>query len=276
MHRYSIITTCKGRLNDLRQSLPQFLKQDGAEVIVVDYDCPDGTGEFVRSNFPSTKVVSLKNKPLFNISHAKNIGAQQASADVLIFLDADIVVSDDFLLSLNFPYDKGCYGTFRSHFGDSLRGSCVVRREHFEEVDGYDELLSGYEGEDLDLYMRLRTAGVTFIILNDDRIKNVIEQSECERLRFRPQSDIKKQFLRGQLYQLAKEMVLNTLRINKLELDLRKNILHQVDLQIDSLFNGQETFKLTINFPDRYKRGLLKDWEFSTAVTVNARRKSLL
>lgn len=42
----SIITTCKGRLEHLRQTLPKMLAQQYSsrfEVIVVDYDCPDET-----------------------------------------------------------------------------------------------------------------------------------------------------------------------------------------------------------------------------------------
>lgn len=272
MYRYSIITTCKGRLNDLRQSLPQFLRQDDTEVIVVDYDCPDGTKEFVRSHFPSARVIAVENQPMFNLSHARNIGAQLATADVLIFFDADIIIADVFSAELNFQFNEPLYGTFKSSHGNSLRGSCVVRREDFELVEGYDELLSGYEGEDLDLYMRLRCAGIRMVVLNDNRIMNVFEQSDSERFRYRPQSDVRKQFLRGQLYQLAKEAVLNILKVHVLDLGFRKSILHQVDVQLDPLFHGQKDFKLNINFPDKYKRGLLQDWEFSTVVTVNARR----
>jgi hypothetical protein len=42
--KFSIVTTWKGRLRDLQQSLPTFVSQAAAEVVVVDYDCPEGTG----------------------------------------------------------------------------------------------------------------------------------------------------------------------------------------------------------------------------------------
>ena len=271
MPRYSVITTCKGRLADLRRSLPQFLKQDDAEVIVVDYDCPDGTAEFARTAYGSVKLVSVRNQPLFNASHARNLGAAHASADLLVFLDADVVVADDFLQSLRFPAGMKTYGIFRREEGNSLRGSCVVRREDFEEIEGYDELLTGYEGEDLDLYMRLRNAGAVAVVLGTERIVEVIDQNDDERFRFRP-GNVQKQFLRGQLYQLAKETMLGALRAKKLSLETRKNILEKIDMQVESLFEGEKDFELTINFPDRYRRGLLKRWEFSTAVTVRARR----
>ena len=42
--KFSIVTTCKGRLGNLKQSLPTFVAEAAAEVVVVDYDCPEGTG----------------------------------------------------------------------------------------------------------------------------------------------------------------------------------------------------------------------------------------
>ncbi len=56
MPRFSIVTTCKGRLEHLRQSLPIFSRR-AAEVVVVDYDCPQKTRDFVASDFPGGKVV---------------------------------------------------------------------------------------------------------------------------------------------------------------------------------------------------------------------------
>lgn len=50
--------------------------------------------------------------------------------------------------------------------------------------------------------------------------------------------------------------------------------MEQVDRQIDAVFTGEKDFELTINLPDRYKRGMLSQWEFSTAVTVRARKKA--
>jgi hypothetical protein len=49
----SLITTCKGRLAHLKETLPAFLAQGaGCEVIVVDYDCPEGAATWVNANHP--------------------------------------------------------------------------------------------------------------------------------------------------------------------------------------------------------------------------------
>jgi glycosyltransferase involved in cell wall biosynthesis len=276
--KYSIITTCKGRLKDLRCSLPQFVKQKQAEVIVVDYDCPEHTEEYVRKECPSVRVTSVRGQPKFNSSHARNIGAQIARGRIFAFLDADVIIADDFLQSIIFTTDKMTYATFDFKDGmtpNTLRGSCLIRREDFFAVDGYDELLSGYEGEDLDMYMRLRNLGASPSLVTTNKIIRVIEQNREERLRYRPPHDIRLQFLRGQLYQLAKEMILKTQGTTVVDVNCRNRILDQVDAQLAELYAGTKEFNLTIGFPDKYRRGLLNDWEFSTAVTVRARHRSL-
>ena len=50
--QFSIITTCKGRLDHLKQTLPAMLAQADAEVIVVDFSCPQDTAGYVERNLP--------------------------------------------------------------------------------------------------------------------------------------------------------------------------------------------------------------------------------
>ena len=76
MPRLSIVTTCKGRLHHLRESLPTFLAQPDCETIVVDFDCPDRTAEVVAREFPAARLVALKDEPHFDIDRARNAGAK--------------------------------------------------------------------------------------------------------------------------------------------------------------------------------------------------------
>lgn len=273
MARYSIITTCKGRLSNLKLSLPQFAKQSEAEVVVVDYDCPEGTQAFVEANHPSVLVEKVTGRPKFNLPEARNIGANRASGDILVFIDADIVVGDDFLSRLNFPQSDMVYGVFARSGTNSLSGSCVIRREDFVAIDGYDDLLSGYGGEDLDIYMRLRNLGARRVELDASEIREVIEQNHDDRIKYR-ESGLQRDFLRGQLYQLAKETVLRTQYRTVIGLNFRKQIMAAVDSQIDDLFTGKSDFTLQLNLKDRYRRGFLGDWEFSTKVEVRAVKRS--
>jgi glycosyltransferase involved in cell wall biosynthesis len=134
--KFSIVTTCKGRLGDLRQSLPTFLAQNGGEVIVVDYDCPDGTRTYVAEHYPEVRIVAVDNKPIFNVSHARNVGAAQALGKFLVFLDADMLIGANFLDYLTTHMEDGSFGTFGSGVVNSARGSCAVDRALLEEIWG--------------------------------------------------------------------------------------------------------------------------------------------
>ena len=60
--KYSIVTTCMGRLDHLKESLPAMLAQPDSEVIVVDYSCPQGTGDYVAKHFPAARVVRVEGR----------------------------------------------------------------------------------------------------------------------------------------------------------------------------------------------------------------------
>jgi len=269
---YSIVTTCKGRLDDLKRSLPRFMAQQDAEVIVVDYDCPQHCGEWAEREFPDVKVARVTDRPQFNLPDARNCGAKIAGGSVLVFLDADIMVDENFLANTIFPTSEKRYGTFGMKKGNSLRGSCMVRRADFEALGGYDELLSGYMGEDLDFYRRLKILGARRSPLDPDAVEEVVEQTAEEREKFRS-PNIRKQFLCGQLYQMAKEAVMRMEGMARVELGMRQSLMAEVERQIDAVFSGEGNFEIRLEFPDRYKRDLLKNWEFSTEIRVRAKRR---
>ena len=269
--KYSIITTCKGRLHNLARTLHEFLKQGQTEVIVVDYDCPDGTSEYVARNYPLARLVSVTDQPKFNTSHARNLGAAQARGEFLVFLDADVVIADNFVAEIDRQISGQSFALFSPQVGNSLRGCCVVSRQFFAAIGGYDELLSGYEGEDLELYVRLRLLGAQQVFLDPRIVLEVIEQNTEERERFRA-PDLKLQFLRGQLYSSAKEMLMSVQGSAVVDIALRKKLLAEVDRSLPSLYTGESGFLLELNLPDKYKRGFLKEWEFSRSVSVKARR----
>jgi hypothetical protein len=270
--KYSIITTCKGRLDNLKRTLPEFLKQENTEVVVVDYDCPDGTSDYVNRVYPAARVVAVDNKPRFNAANARNIGAAQARGDFLIFLDADVVIAENFIQHIDKLIKNHSFALFGPPAQNSLRGSCVVWRKDFENIGGYDELLGGYEGEDLELYARLRLVGAMQIMLEATIVLEVIEQSVEERERYRA-PDLKMQFLRGQLYMLVKEMTMNALGTPVLNVALREQMLERINHNLGALYTGEKEFSLEVNLPDKYKRGFLQDWEFSRSVSIKARRK---
>ena len=270
--KFSIVTTCKGRLDNLKQTLPTFLAQTGAEVVVVDYDCPDGTGRYIAEHYPQVRVLSVRDKPKFNSSHARNLGASEATGDYLVFLDADMMIGPGFVEFLAQNMKGRSFGTFGLGVANSARGGCVVERALFNAIGGYDEILEGYGGEDLDLYTRLRFLHARHVDLPSEYIANVIEQDQATREKFRG-PNLRKQFLRGMAYQLAKETIMRVTDDPKLKEELRRNLYGAVDRQIDPAFTGESDLVLRLKIPDTMRRGYLADWEFSRTMVVRVRRK---
>lgn len=156
----SIITTCKGRLDHLKQSLPRMAAQPGTETIVVDYGCPDGTGDWVAQHYPQVCLVRVRNVEGFNASHARNIGARAATAPWLGFFDADILLADRFSASVLPALRNGNY--YRaSPVTLQTWGSVICHRDDFFRINGYDEAYSGWGGEDDDLLAMLALHRIT-------------------------------------------------------------------------------------------------------------------
>lgn len=155
----SFITTCKGRLQHLMQTLPAMAAQPGTETIVVDYDCPDGSADWVAANFPAVRVVRAAQQPIFNAARARNLGAAAAKAPWFCFVDADTLLHPDFAASVLAVATPGVYYQC-VHGRNELIGTIVLPQAAFARVQGYDEVMEGWGGEDRDLYFRLQHAGL--------------------------------------------------------------------------------------------------------------------
>jgi hypothetical protein len=183
--RYSIVVTCKGRLRYLLQSLPRFLAQPATEVVVVDYNCPENTAATVNERHPEAVVVRVPDVAEFHLADARNIGARAATGDVLIFLDADIVIPADFVTRIDTRIRDDVF--FRFPLSEEIRGrsgSCIVWKRHFEQVEGYDDLIRGYGGDDLDLYYRLSRIGLEELPLDEGYIESIVPHDPDTRTTF--------------------------------------------------------------------------------------------
>ncbi len=159
----AIITICKGRLDHLKQTLPLMLDQAADELVVVDYGCPQGTGDWVEKNHPQCKVVRVTDDQNFSASRARNIGAAATTAKWLCCLDADILVRPGWLDWLR-PrlHNENTY--FRANKLNSSRllesyGMACVSHSAFDSIGGYDEAFRGWGVEDDDFFIRLKSGG---------------------------------------------------------------------------------------------------------------------
>lgn len=161
----AFVTTCKGRLHHIKETLPLLAAQDPAEIVVVDYGCPDRVGDWVRDNFPQVKVLRVDDDPGFSAPRARNQGARHARSPWLCLIDGDIKVHGQWTewmaanLAETHFYRAGLVNGQRDR---ETYGSVICPRAAFESIGGYDEAFRGWGGEDDDLYTRLGSmAGLT-------------------------------------------------------------------------------------------------------------------
>ena len=101
LNKITFITTCKGRLEHVKQTMPRIMALGEVNVVFVDYSCPQKSGDWVKSNFPSVKVINVIDDKGFCLPRARNIGALHASTPWIFFIDADILVELDLGLWLS-------------------------------------------------------------------------------------------------------------------------------------------------------------------------------
>lgn len=163
MSRIAFVTTCKNRLHHLQQTLPLWVAEAPDEIVVVDYGCPQGTGDWVEANWPQVKVLRVNDDPGFRLPRARNLGAAAVDADWICFIDADIQVKHGWLAWMRGHLEQGCF--YRAAKVGRVRnaetwGTVIAPNEVVRAIGGYDELFTDWGGEDNDLYDRLKLAGV--------------------------------------------------------------------------------------------------------------------
>ena len=141
------------------------------EIIVVDNDSGDETASVARNR--RAKVVR---EPVRNIARARNTGARHARGDLLVFVDADVIVPRMLLHQIHVAMsDPACVGggvdvdcrprrplvraylrawRLLGRLTAMVQGATqFCRKETFDRVGGYDE--GAWIGEDVAFYWRL-------------------------------------------------------------------------------------------------------------------------
>ncbi len=171
--------------------LPRLLKSINAqrypcEVIVADAESEDATRMIARA-FGCEVVNARRGKP----AYARNAGALAASGDLLLFLDADVILTKNFLrdnvyeflrrrldvaggylkstgrgffdfLAIDFFANLWLY--FSQYTSPDVFGACIfAHKRAFHLVGGFDETITF--GEDLDFVKRVHKRGARFRML---------------------------------------------------------------------------------------------------------------
>jgi len=155
----------------------------------------------IASDEPPDEIVVVDSPGEANAATARNLGAERATGDILLFVDADVEVQPDALSRVrrafdddpglaalfgsydDTPSDPGVTSAFRNllhyHVHQGAAGPATtfwtglgaVRREAFEHVGGFDQSIEFME--DVDLGMRLSEAGRSIVLDPDVQGKHL-------------------------------------------------------------------------------------------------------
>ena len=162
---------------------------DSYEIIVVDDGSTDGTTEWIKENQINLPHVVLYEQEHGGPALGRNLGVLKSVGEVIIFIDSDLVVVNNFILShvrKLYKYwikkNKKCftYGSVinTSNFQNPLSedtkitdisfayfatGNVAISKELLLDVGLFDTSFSLYGWEDLELGERLKKIGVKLI-----------------------------------------------------------------------------------------------------------------
>ena len=161
-------------LDSIQASAAHLCAASDAEVdiVVVDNNSEDGTAVVAES-----KGATVVHEPVQGIARARNAGAGHAEGDVLVFVDADVVLPETLLAAIHTTMsDPACVGgavdvdyrpkrrSMRLYLrawrilsrltGMAQGATQFCRKSVFDEVGGYDE--KAWIGEDADFFWALK------------------------------------------------------------------------------------------------------------------------
>lgn len=161
------VITCMGRLRHLRRSLPALLERSSMPVVLVDYSCPDGCGEWAEAEVLKHPhplgmrlfVVSVPGQRHFNKCAALNHGLREAARQWpgwLLVLDADTIIGPGLEAWLRDNVLRGSFCFMQGHQARrDLSGLVAMHSSDYQRSGGYDEGFNGWGCEDWDMRCRL-------------------------------------------------------------------------------------------------------------------------
>lgn len=179
----SFFTSVMGRLHHLRQTLPTNTSENpNAEFCVLNYGSQDGLHEWVHEamadHLASGQLVYAQvNADKWLPSHARNMCSRLCSNSILCQIDADSFCGPQFdqrLIDL--------FGSDMMQVARAWGGKIALPASVFHQIRGYDERITAWGTEDIDIVERACRAGLKYHHLRDGRWRRRIHHSDLERM----------------------------------------------------------------------------------------------
>ena len=167
--KISFLTSSMNRCGDLKKTLNNNISTLNKindlnyEYILLNFNSTDETctwpqqQKFFANN--SFKYIHTTKYKFFNMSISKNILGRNANGEILCWVDADNILTEQYVNDLLKTYsDNKNIFTFVEYSDNKkgLTGRISCKLHDFYEVGGYDESFEGWGYEDVDFRLRLK------------------------------------------------------------------------------------------------------------------------
>lgn len=102
----SVVITVRNEAKNLASLFTTLEKQEGPfEVVIVDSESTDNTGETIQSFSKKLKIIHEIRKS--SRGEGRNIGVEKSKYGDIVFIDGDVTVSQDFLKEYRMKFNEG-------------------------------------------------------------------------------------------------------------------------------------------------------------------------
>ena len=164
--RIGFCTTVKNRLWQLERALPLNLMSNWrhrrwVRFHVVDFGSTDGACDFIYEHCSAALEAGLLHLYVSELEHfhasiAKNTAHMVASEEILVNLDCDNLVDEEFAPKVRRMFEENSVRALRFRGGQGVCGRIAYLRKNFMQFGGYDEEAYPFGAQDIDIYDRLK------------------------------------------------------------------------------------------------------------------------
>ena len=101
------------------------------EIIIIDNNSPDGSGDFFKQKYPDCKFIL--NKTNVGVPEGLNIGIKNSNGEFLVFLNNDLTVNKNWLNAFFSAYKK---------YGNALYQPKSLKMKNLEQIDGVGNMIN--------------------------------------------------------------------------------------------------------------------------------------
>ena len=179
MTHVSYCTTCKGRLWQLKQTLPVNLESmiDGEDIVLLDYHSKDGLEDYIKTNYLEELACGkLKYYKLltpvdgFDMAYAKHIVHMLADGNKLFNLDADNFIGTSREEIWRLPKNILLVSFKMPGTATSRGGRIGVNKADYNRIGGYNCRMLGMTGDDGNFVERAIRQGLRLTTTKDRSI----------------------------------------------------------------------------------------------------------